>query len=296
MWKNHKIKPFRPFIDMIYGGIPDATLQECVDALPERGKSRLLLGYYDESDIRKALEHFSIQKKLDELGLGNYRIYMNTSNPDFQELRFFVKEKNTREIILLKNSEPIAEIILREALLSPPTRFTVNTKPCPYLVVQWLRLQNPFAKFNPENLLPGQKFPGLGVGKKVMEMLHSLIKNLHLKGVVNRPEFLHNAILYSKTFKFVNPESQGRLNALKRDLKNLNLWQIAWAAHEGFIIENDNKKLSNWYQAEQVMDGCEHMEKYFQSKFYEKECKKIEEETHFSLSPDTPLKYRCSVI
>lgn len=291
------IKPFRPFRDMIYLGIPDASIfpseSDMQEILPEKARARLFLGIYDENSIKEAIERFSIQQKLNELGLGKYRIIMNTSNPDYQELKILpVNEANTGRSDNLE-IEPIAEIILREALLGIPFD-NEKTKSFPFLVVQWIRLQNPRATFDPETLLPGQKFPGLGVGSKVMQMLKTLIERLHLVGVVNRPEFIHNAIIYSKSFKFLNPEAQGRLIALQRDLKEMNLWQIAWAVFKGFVIEDEKTNFFNWFQSEQIMSGCPELESYFSRKHYINSVIEVANNASYRLSEKTPEKYRQS--
>jgi len=156
------------------------------------------LGYYNEEAIREAFQRFSIQARLDELGLGNYRLAMDAANPDSQELRLFPVIDSKRAGLADLEQEPIAEVITREALLSPDVSMVPEPDPCPYLVIQWICLQDLPAKFDKKKLLPGQKYPGLGAGLKILKMLEALIQRLHLEGIINRPEFLHNAMMYSR--------------------------------------------------------------------------------------------------
>jgi hypothetical protein len=290
----HK-KPFRPFLDMRHWGIPDAswkTEEREVDELVSgRGRARLFLGCYGEKEIRGAIRKYSIQETLEERGLGTYRIVMDASNPDSQELRIFPVLDTDLERHRRAADQPLAEVILRESLLAPSESIMPEAEPCPYLVIQWICLQNPLADFDRKALLPGQKYPGLGVGSKVLEMLEALIDKLHLEGIINRPEFLHNALMYARVFRFVNPEAQGRLEALRAQLERMNLWQIAWAADRGYLLENGEKHF-RWYQAEQVWGTCESLLRYFGSDAYRRIVRETREKVAYSLAPDTPPEYR----
>ena len=289
-------KPFRPFLDMIYRGIPDASWKtgetSIGELVSERGSARLFLGHYTEDDIRAAYKRFSIQERLDELGLGHYRIHIDAANPDAQELKLFPVVSDSSAYRSGIDDEPIAEVILREANLSPAEHFLKNAESRPYLVIQWICLQNPLAKFDPKNLLPGQRYPGLGVGHKVLKVLDALIHTLHLEGIVNRPEFLHAAIMYSMVFQFVNPEAQGRLNALRRDLAALDLWQIAWASENGHILEDGVKTRFTWFQSEQVWTSCDEMVRYFESDTYKIRARETEKKAAYAISPGAPDEFK----
>ncbi|MFH1437310.1 MAG: hypothetical protein ABIJ56_16500, partial [Pseudomonadota bacterium] len=259
-------KPFRPFLDMSYLGVPDASLnlgrEDLEELMTGRGSARLFLGYYTEEKIREGFARFSVQTKLNEMGLGSFRIQLDSSDPDRQVMIVRpVSDPGGKK--LPEDTEPIAECILREAVLSPSDSIEARIDPRAYLVIQWIQLQNPFASFDPKTLLPGQSFPGLGVGDKVLQMFDALIGRLHLEGIITRPEFLHNAILYARAFKFLRPEAEGRLRALMEQLSHLNLWQIAWAAEKGFIVEDGEKRRFSWYQSEQIWANCSHLADYF---------------------------------
>lgn len=286
-------KPFRPFLDMIYHGIPDASWKSDDRSMEElvsgRGGARLFLGHYAEEDIREVFGRYSIQDTLERLGLEKYRITMDASNPDAQELKVhLVREGAVGRHLRDREKALIAEVILREAVLAPNEALDKKARSCPYLVIQWICLQNPLAEFDPKSLLPGQRFPGLGAGQKVLRMFEALINRLHLEGIVNRPEFLHNALMYSRVFEFVNPEVQGRLRALKKQLGHLNLWQIAWAAEKGYVIEDGVRRRFRWYQSEQVWANCESMVRFFESSFYQDRLRETEERARYELADDTP--------
>jgi hypothetical protein len=227
-----------------------------------------------------------------ELGLGHYRIHIDAGNPDAQELKLFPVISDPSVYRSGIDTEPIAEVILREAMLSPAEHFLKNAETRPYLVIQWICLQNPLATFDPADLLPGQRYPGLGVGQKVLKVLDALIHTLHLEGIVNRPEFLHAAIIYSKVFQFVSPEAQGRLQALRRDLAALDLWQIAWASEKGHILEDGSRTRFGWYQSEQIWTASDDMVRYFESDTYKIQVREAEKKATYAISPGAPAEFR----
>jgi len=118
---------------------------------------------------------------------------------------------------------------------------------------------------------------------KAMEMLAALCERLHLEGIINRPEFVHNAILYSRFFKFLNPIAEGRLSALRRDLKRLTLWQIAWGVHRGLVTEDGKGTFFQWFQSEQVWPDCEESHSYFESAAYLDVVAAVEEKSWYSV-------------
>ena len=258
----HRKRLIRPFWNMSYEGIPDFQTPDDFDGLvslvPGRGRANLLLGCYDEAFVRERFAHYSVLKHLTDLGYHGLKISINATNPDHQLLEVHP---------LLEGGHPgphaLAEVILREVVSTPDSAIMPGSRSFALLVIQWLRLQNPLVSHDPRALLPGQLFPGLGMGRKVIEMLQGITRRRHLEGIVNRPEFLHNAWLYSPHFHYLDPVAEGRLLALKRDLAEFNLWQVAWAAHQRLIIEDNERIVFHWYQGEQVLPQCDDLRDCF---------------------------------
>ena len=76
--------------------------------------------------------------------------------------------------------------------------------------IEWMLLQNPCQEFSPERpRLPGQDYPGLGLGREIMEVLRVLGWRLRVAAFdVNPHCYVHNAVLYARQFSFVEPEDQ----------------------------------------------------------------------------------------
>jgi len=289
----HRKQLFKPFWDMVHVGIPEIMAEnepeEMAGLIPTRGAARLFLGCYDEELIREAIGRYGIQERLDALGLGDYFMIIDAADPDRQELRVYPAGRRAPRSGTdgggggPDDFEPIAELILRESLLAPKEGVYPTPRPFSFLVIQWIRLQDPRAPFDPARLLPGQHRPGLGAGRKVMELLRALTRRRGLEGMVNRPEFVHNAILYSEAFSFLNPEPQGRLEAIKRLVRERSLRDVAWGVEKGLVVEDGLRTFFRWYQSEQVWPGCDELRDYFASARYRDEVRRVRETATYRL-------------
>jgi hypothetical protein len=107
------------------------------------------------------------------------------------------------------------------------------------LFVNWLSLQNPKAKFsNKRPKLPGQVTPGLGLAQEAALLLSLMAERLKLSGVAFRPSWFHMAYAGRKTSRFVDPQRQGRFEALVRDLASLSLLEATHAVAESRVRLN----------------------------------------------------------
>lgn len=298
-------KPFRPFRDMIHLGVPTLTgnddFTDLAGLIPGRGAGRLLLGKYGEEQIREAVTRFGIWDRVKGLGFVDFSVAIDASDPDHQRVQFHAirsavavgeEDMPDSSVEALSTSEPVAEIILREALLKPTPELMACQRALQMLVIQWICLQNPLATVDRRTLLPGQKYAGLGAGSQIMEMLIGLARQKKLDGIVNRPEFIHNAILYSRFFKYLNPDPEGRLRGLVQQLAHLSMRQIAWAVDRGWVLEDDSKAWFRWYQSEQVWPNCAELHRHFDQSDYRRKVEETMNRVRFTLVPDAMEKLR----
>ncbi|HHH28645.1 MAG TPA: hypothetical protein ENK57_09930 [Polyangiaceae bacterium] len=112
------------------------------------------------------------------------------------------------------------------------------------LTIDWLGLQNPRGRFTPRRIrLPGQEAPGLGIGERVLELLYRVVSRLDLDGLVTVAEYFHNAVLYTRELRYVDPYYQGQvlaLEALLFEREQLGFAQAAWAVHWGCVRDVDD--------------------------------------------------------
>jgi len=130
--------------------------------------------------------------------------------------------------------------------------------------IEWLQMQNPRATFTLERRrLPGQKYPGLGVGRWMVELLRLMAERLECSGLMNIPNHYHNAYLYSKQMLCFNPEDQGWLEAMKRDLTGMPLVEMSEAIDAGRLRVNGGDEPVPWEGKPQVMPVKPVMNQYF---------------------------------
>ena len=104
------------------------------------------------------------------------------------------------------------------------------------LFVNWLSLRHPRARFSPVRpQLPGQEVPGLGLAREMDAMLAVLAERQGLLGVAFRPMWFHLAALARRRYRFLDPERQGRFEALCRDLAALPLVEATHLVAEGRV-------------------------------------------------------------
>ena len=121
------------------------------------------------------------------------------------------------------------------------------------LAVHWFTLQNPGATFAPDRpKLPGQRHPGLGVGRRFYGWLMTWAHEWGKDGLLNFPEYYHNAVFYSSMFRFISPARQGRFEALRRDLGTLPVCDASAAVNEGRVVEEPGAKPFRWQAAEMI--------------------------------------------
>ena len=122
-----------------------------------------------------------------------------------------------------------------------------GVEPLQALVVLWVALQDPRAPFTERKpRLPGQDHPGLGVGRRVYEMLRAWCERWGKDALVNVPEYYHNAVFYASSFRFLAAAEQGRFEALRRDLAHLHVAEASTAIDRRRVFEEPAGRPFDW--------------------------------------------------
>lgn len=211
--------------------------------LDHRGESRsaLFVGYYTEDGLREALTRYGFLGTMAQrLGLGSAEelaLTIDTSDPFHHLLRVSVadgvpftgEERLAMELRIHQRERPRERPRERADGLAPPPGGG-------YVVCEWLTLQHPGAAFHPERpRLPGQTYPGLGLGAEVQTLLMLMTERLGREGLLAYPAWCHTAAMYSLRFKAVDPVAEGRTLALLRDGEGLSLAELSWAVELGCV-------------------------------------------------------------
>jgi hypothetical protein len=122
-----------------------------------------------------------------------------------------------------------------------------------FLSIHWLSLQDPRGRFTPDRpQLPGQIHPGLGLSRPLVERVRSWALAWGKDGLLNVPEYFHNAAFYSPEFRFLSPGRQGRFEALSRDLARLHIARASAAVEAGEVVEEPPGAPLRWQPGEMV--------------------------------------------
>ena len=200
-------------------GGDDLTLDDLEEALGmSRGRRSRLLGFYTTEGIEYALYRYGVLDQLQRLGYDRFRVV-------------FDAHAGADRVRLLGKADG-EELVLIEAVLGKKHVADLDV-----LYTNWLTLRNPRAQFSPVRpQLPGQEVPGLGLAREAVEMLARMARRLGLDGIGFRPAHYHVAYACRHRFRFVDPERQGRFEAMARDLGELPLLEATRAVAEGRVL------------------------------------------------------------
>jgi hypothetical protein len=254
------------------------NFEDILGAPPTRRSSPFFLGFYSPDGIRYALEKYGLYDELRKRGYDNFKTVINTRDPYKQRIAIYYDKKDSQHLL--------GELIVKRKHITvyPPFPSRIYGRNFEVIAVEWLCMQHPKGKFTPEKpRLPGQKYPGLGLGDMVMEILVIMTGRLRLAGLLNVPEHFHNAQMYSPQFKYIDPLYEAKRMALERDLlSRYPLATVSWAIELKCVTENT--KPFEWFVAEQIIPLNRDLQDYFSGKEYRKYVEKAAQQYHYELN------------
>ena len=230
--------------------------------------SCLFLGKYSLSEVSTVLKKRSFFKDAQKRGLWPLEYHMDSSEFPLQRFQIFYKEKKEENLIV--------DLKLREGSFQPKEKYN-------FLFLEWLTLQNPRLEFSGGlSPLPGQKHPGLNLGKKVLTLFEYLARLCQVDGLLAFPAYFHNAILFSRNFYFLNPEKQGEVLAIRKTFRHVPFKQLAWIVYYDCLQEKSLGTYT-WKAEEQVHPLNKKLITFFQSKKYKNMTRKTMEKLEFTI-------------
>ncbi|MBN1878662.1 universal stress protein [bacterium] len=224
-------------------------------------ESELLMGCYSIDGLNEVFRQYGLFKSFAKRGYPDVQITFNRLDHGRERLRVFPGKH--------KKSEPLVDLVCRKdnASFVDPLPPPLDKKLGLLLYIDWLCLQDPQRAYRDLEIpLPGQKYPGLGMGWKVMLIIKLLAHRIGAGGVYNMPEYYHTARLYHRYFHYLDPSLEGRLLALDRDTFPLHVVDTSWAALHGLILQ-DGKPM-RWIGGPQVLAIKRELRDYFNSTEY----------------------------
>jgi len=263
--------------------------------------TKLLLGEYSDEMIMKYLEDFKIIQKLNEKGYTQITLKTDTSDPFVHRVVVSdksLKSKSEGNNILIDMhvrrkdfrigdfKSFIHDRELQDVNHSVKKLLNFDMK---LTVIEWMLMQDPLKNFSDKRAqLPGQRHPGLGVGRNMIELLIYLAETHNRDGLLNVPEHFNNAIIYlQKDFFFINPACQafffGLIYDLRQPLLERGLVSVSWAIAQKCVKDKYGQPL-DWKPEEQICATSPRMRLYFNSPEYLELVKKHTNLGMFSLN------------
>jgi len=221
------------------------------------------LGYYSKPGMEFVLKKYGVYKELSKKGFRNIDLVLDTADPYKHRLTLYDIKNNDRRMVV--------ELILKKSIIKVemPFETEINGTDHETLAIEWLCMQNPgqpFTKKRPQ--LPGQNYPGLGLASDTVQLIMISAWRLRMSALVNIPDHYHNAFLYSRIFRYIDPRDEGRLMAMIRDMQKFDLSTVAWAIQGGAIIDKNTGDPLKWFISQQILPFDERLIKLFESKEY----------------------------
>ncbi|MCP2519357.1 hypothetical protein NLC26_01540 [Candidatus Aminicenantes bacterium AC-708-M15] len=272
MNKNKKISHSH----FVYEKPPLISEEEIFSQLTEKKGSILFLGRYTLEEAIAVLKKRNLIRYAEERGLVPLIYDLDSKDYPTQRFRIFFRKKEPDFLLVdLKIRE--GKVQIKKSFSFFPFR-----KEYDFLIIEWLTLQNPLAKFTPEKpRLPGQIFPGLGLLKKAFDIFIYLARLMKKDGVLVYPWYFHNALIYSDYLYFFNPYKQGEVLAIKRNFPDMDLHKLAWMVYLGCLKYEKSKKNYEWFAEEQIFPLKKELKKYFESKNYNRIVNRVKKRLRF---------------
>jgi histone deacetylase-like protein len=188
-----------------------------------------LLGYYSPQGLELAFERAGLLDRLRSRGFEYPALDLEVGNPAGDTVRLY-GDRGKRQLLMEARLRIDRHTVPGMALLS----------------IEWLLLQNPRARFSTARpALPGQRHPGLGMLPDIIALLVLACDRLQLDGLLFVPAHFHTAA-QGKVMRFLNPEDEGLVRALRSALDGLPLAAASAAVSHGQIVDTTSGMPFEW--------------------------------------------------
>jgi len=230
------------------GAVASPSENELLFELTGENPGNLLFGRFTAEEIHSRLARAGILEGLTRKGYPDPFLLLECEDPADQRVSLFAGSAS-RDRLLLE-----ARLELRRFHPGKAIGPFTGESTFRMLIIHWLSLSDPDRPFTAERpRLPGQHRPGLGLLPQSIALLRGLGRELPLDGVLDVPDHFHTALFYAHAFRFLEPEHEGRFQAIARDLKEIPLALASEAIDLGCLIHADTGAPLPWEPAEQVL-------------------------------------------
>lgn len=246
--------------------------------LVEKKGTELFLGKYTMAAMQAVLDKKSFIKDAKKKNLWPVAFALDSSEyPPLQRLQIFYKEKRPENVIV--------DLKIRDTIFRPKNELAEATSHSAFkmLFLEWLTLQNPLLEFSPERpALPGQKYPGLKLGKKILDIFAYLAWINNSDGILAFPCYFHNALLFMRVFRFLHPEKRGEVLAIRKSFRDIPFHKLAWIVHLNCLRDGEGR-IYEWKAEEQIYPMNKSLKHYFYSREYKEKVREREQSLRFTV-------------
>jgi hypothetical protein len=268
------------FLSIQGGGHPLVDESEIFGSLGDRRGTVLFLGRYTENEVVGVLAKMGFLKEARKLGLWPIVTDLDSSEyPPLQRFQIYHRERIPDRLIV--------DLKIREGVFSSKGKNPAGSlREFSTLVFEWLTLQNPEADFTRKRgSLPGQLHPGLGMSKRIMDIFVYLGRTAGKDGLLAFPAYYHNAVLFSRYFKFANPDKEAEVQTIRRTFSHVPIKQMAWIVHQG-CLKTAAGQPYEWTAEEQVFPLIKEIRDHFDSRDYRERVREGLDRIKFSIDWD----------
>ncbi len=256
---------------------PSISEEDIFSTLVEKKGTSLFLGKYSMTEVFAVMRKKKFIREAQRKKLWPLDFDLDSSEYPLQRFQIFLKKKEPENLIV--------DLKIREGTFRISNEFA-SEFPFPeynFLHLEWLTLQNPLKSFSTERTpIPGQKRPGLNLGKKLLDIFIYLARIARNDGLLAYPAYYHNALLFSRSFHFINPKKEGEIQAIRKSFPEVSFKDLAWIIHLN-CLRRGNGDIYEWEAEEQVYPLNQTLKDYFDSKKYKEKVKEAERKLKFSI-------------
>ncbi len=256
---------------------PSLSEAEIFSSLAEKRGTSLFLGRYSLNQVVATLRRRNFFKEAKKRKLWPLEFDLDSSEYPRQRLRVFFGQKKPENMIV--------DLKLMEGAFHPKKKMNLGISFSGYnfLILDWLTLQNPLLSFSAEKTpLPGQKYPGLGLGKKIVDIFIHLARITHKDGILIFPAYFHNALLFSRYFYFLNPEKSAEVRGIRESFPDMTFKQLGWIIHLNCMKDSRGKEYE-WMAEEQIYPLNKELIDFFDSRDYRELVEKSEKDLSYKI-------------
>ncbi|MDZ4727714.1 MAG: hypothetical protein SH817_16265 [Leptospira sp.] len=228
-----------------------------------------LFNRFRKDEVEELLNEAGLLKAVQSRGFPNSELSIEVLN-DYDN-RVYIKTKK-------------GKILIHMRLKVSQFQLKGDDEKFPMVYIDWLLTQN--LNFSQDKLKKelyfGQEYPGLNVFTEITTFIRILAKKLGSSGAFNVPEYFHDAVLFARRFRFIDPEKEGMFRALIKSFRGVNLRILSAQIHKNKVCF-DSGEHYEWKYGEMISCTDAYLEKKVFHDGYFKRVEEIKQKLKFRL-------------